>query len=365
LAQSNLLLYDGFAYPNGELLAPITDTTATPTPGQHNVEYDLDWRYAGAGTANTNPPGITTGSLSTPGLQASTGNSVLYDTTQLAAARINIPTAPSSGTVYWSGLFKMNDVDNLTTGGALGQGSILIAGFNNGQGPGGIPSTMGAVLIAKKDGTDAGNTKYFLGTSVNTGNANRVFLPTTSEAGDTLFVVASYTINGGSADDEVRLWVNPDTSTFGAATAPTETLFAPLVSGSDPLTPVTGGVASFTVRNVNSVGNPACQCDELRGGLDWASVTPAAGAAPLLGDYNDDHTVNAADLTVWQGSYGMTGASQPADGNGDSVVDGADFLIWQTNLGNSNLPISAVPEPASGLLALSLAAALGLVRRRK
>jgi hypothetical protein len=288
----------------------------------------------------------------------------MYDLTQNGSARINIPTAPATGTVYWSALFKINDLANLTDGGATGLTSVLIGGFNNTQGPSGNPSTFGATLLAKKDAADATNMHYFIGTSVNSANGNRVFEPTSSVVGDTLFIVASYTVNPGSADDEVKMWVNPDSSTFGAATPPTETILAPLMTGTDALTPVTGGIASFLLRNVNTVGNPACQFDELRVGLDWASVTPAAGATPLLGDYNGDHTVNAADLTVWQGSYGMTG-TQPADGNGDQVVDGADFLIWQSNLGNSNAPVTAIPEPAAGLLALGLTVGLGLARRRR
>src|SRR3990172_5162660 len=84
-AGADLLFYDGFDYTAGQLLAPTSDTTGSPNPGQHNVDYNVDWRYAGAGGAVNNPPGIASGGLSYDGLRPSTGNSVLFDTTQIGS----------------------------------------------------------------------------------------------------------------------------------------------------------------------------------------------------------------------------------------------------------------------------------------
>ena len=45
------VFYDGFDYTTGVKLAPRNDTIGTPNPGQLNVDYGFNWRYAGAGAA--------------------------------------------------------------------------------------------------------------------------------------------------------------------------------------------------------------------------------------------------------------------------------------------------------------------------
>ena len=79
-------------------------------------------------------------------------------------------------------------------------------------------------------------------------------------------------------------------------------------------------------------------------------------------DFNKDTFIDGADLTKWEGDYGVNGDSD-ADGDGDS--DGNDFLIWQSSLPAPLSSTSAVPEPSTlGLLTL---ASLGfaLLRKRK
>ncbi|MDC0935352.1 G8 domain-containing protein [Pirellulales bacterium] len=62
------------------------------------------------------------------------------------------------------------------------------------------------------------------------------------------------------------------------------------------------------------------------------STTPAP---TLAGDYDRNDLVDQGDFSVWQSSYGATGAELPADGDDDGRVAGSDFLIWQSNLGAS------------------------------
>ncbi len=76
----------------------------------------------------------------------------------------------------------------------------------------------------------------------------------------------------------------------------------------------------------------------------------------LVGDFNGDLVVDAADYTVWRNSSGQVGSNLPADGNGDGAVNRADYLLWKRNFGgamaNGSLVGGAsVPEPAAIALA--------------
>ena len=93
----------------------------------------------------------------------------------------------------------------------------------------------------------------------------------------------------------------------------------------------------------------------------------------LLGDYNQNGVVDAADYTVWRDTQGLSVTlGTGADGNFDGVITGADFTVWRSHFGQSSgsgayvaeslrdsemavserLPYhAAVPEPASWLLA--------------
>jgi serralysin len=88
----------------------------------------------------------------------------------------------------------------------------------------------------------------------------------------------------------------------------------------------------------------------------------------LVGDYNLDGTVDAADYSVWRNTLGQSGSSLAADGNGDGRVDAADYALWKTHFGTSagggSLVAGSVPEPA-GLALLSIALLLAPRRRTR
>jgi hypothetical protein len=267
-----LLFYDGFNYTAGEKLAPRNDTTGSPNPGQLNVAYSVNWRYTGAGGAVNEAPGVASGTLSYPGLQASTGNSAAHDMTMIGSGRIQVaPAAITSGTVYWSGLLRVNDVNTLTAG----PNGMLLGGLNNAVGPGTLPTVVGAVLRIRNNPDDVSGNSYYIGTGMNsgTGAGNVQFDNVNARAeGDTVFVVGSYEIIAGANNDVARMWINPSALDFGAAVAPTPSLVsAPGGSVADS----SAQIFSFNLRNVNTVGAPNVQFDELRVGDDWASVTPA------------------------------------------------------------------------------------------
>src|SRR5258706_5841185 len=120
------LLYDGFDYVAGAALSGQTN---------NNVQPPLTWAFVGtAGGANgTLDPKIGAGSLTYPGLPASVGNSVLTDRNQTGVSRIALPSAQTTGTVYYSMIVKVTDITALTN---TTTGSFL-AGLNNTTAAGG------------------------------------------------------------------------------------------------------------------------------------------------------------------------------------------------------------------------------------
>lgn len=75
------------------------------------------------------------------------------------------------------------------------------------------------------------------------------------------------------------------------------------------------------------------------------------------GDFNNDGSVDALDLTVWKNSFGV---NRQGDGNADGVTDGSDYLAWQRQASAPH--VGSVPEP-SGFV-LSALAAMCLMRPR-
>jgi hypothetical protein len=94
----------------------------------------------------------------------------------------------------------------------------------------------------------------------------------------------------------------------------------------------------------------------------------------LIGDYNNDDVVNAADYTVWRNNLGVAGYALGANrdpANGSCPVSVADFNSWKTHFGMSGgagrgglAGNSSVPEPTCYLLAGLAMMGVMCLRRR-
>jgi Dockerin type I domain len=112
------------------------------------------------------------------------------------------------------------------------------------------------------------------------------------------------------------------------------------------------------------------------GAFTYVRSTAATAPTPT-GDYNGDGVVDAADYTIWRGTFGQTVSSGAgADGNGNGMIDSSDYDFWKARFGNSIAGAgsgaalsAAVPEPTSLALSalggLSLAAVCGARQIRK
>ena len=91
-------------------------------------------------------------------------------------------------------------------------------------------------------------------------------------------------------------------------------------------------------------------------------------AAGLLGDYNQNGVVDAADYVVWRNTLGQTGTGLAADGNTNGQIDDGDYNVWRSHFGRTSGSGSAtgsatIPEPAT--LVLLCLTAIGIVTFRR
>jgi hypothetical protein len=88
----------------------------------------------------------------------------------------------------------------------------------------------------------------------------------------------------------------------------------------------------------------------------------------LLGDYNGNGTVDAADYTVWRKMLGQSGPDLAADGNGDDQITSEDYFVWRENFGTSGGSMgggsASVPEPGSAALVVAVIVLFGAAGRR-
>jgi hypothetical protein len=86
------------------------------------------------------------------------------------------------------------------------------------------------------------------------------------------------------------------------------------------------------------------------GGVDVVLVGLSSVSAGLLGDYNDNGVVDAADYVLWRNNP----TSLDNEGASPGVVDQDDYTFWRSQFGKSAggaaLVAAAVPEPGTAVL---------------
>jgi hypothetical protein len=115
---------------------------------------------------------------------------------------------------------------------------------------------------------------YVVGVQKGGSGVTATFDTTEYHASDTLFLVGKYDFT--TSPNAATLWINPNSSTFGSASTPTNG-FVSATTGTNGLTIDRFNFRQNVVSGANSVP-AAMQWDELRIGASWAEVTPP----PLL-----------------------------------------------------------------------------------
>jgi hypothetical protein len=239
--------YEPFDYTN--VGAPVSSNTPA------------NWTFGGTGANDLN---VANASLSYPGLIASIGNSVTNGGAGLGARR-SIGTNISSGTLYFSALFRINDLGYgvWTSAGTAAQVGALTTTNTN---------TFRLQVMVKSNTPST----YVLGVQKGGTGATTILDTNSHSAGETLFLVGKYDFT--VTPNPVTLWINPEASSFGAASDPTNG-FVTTTAGID--FNGTNVIDRFNFRQNTAASVPAAmQWDELRVGDSWATVTPK-GSTPI------------------------------------------------------------------------------------
>jgi len=269
---------------SGQVTLPHLDPL-NYTVGQ-GLQTQTNWTSLNSGDALL----IATGNLSYPGLPTSTGNKVTFDAAGIDAAKSF--AQQTSGTVYYSFLLNISALGSLNTTGGY------FTGLNEGT-----STSYGATVWTRADGVG-----YDLGINPRTTAANTQW-STINAINTTVFVVISYQIVSSTANDIVRMWINPTPG----STEPAATLTA-TNAGTDLL-----NLNRILLRQDAAATTPFIEMDELRIGTSWADVTPASSVItvdaptflPSSGSYTSNQNVVITTTTSGADIYYTTDGSTP------------------------------------------------------
>ena len=151
----------------------------------------------------------------------------------------------SSGTVYASFLFHITDLSTLTKSAG---GYFAILAENN--------SYRGRIWVKDVDGN---GTQFQVGATV--GGTSSYYTSFTANTAEPVFIVMAYDLD----NDEFKMWVVPDATTFGTNTPPAAHVTD---TGATSAT-----INRFILRQDSTTETPLIDFDELRIGTSWKDVT--------------------------------------------------------------------------------------------
>jgi hypothetical protein len=195
--------------------------------------------------------------------------------------------------------------------------------------------------------------------------------------------VASWGNGFGNDGDTVAIWSSIDNYNLdkpGAGRSTAQAAAVATYDDADPW-PTNNGVASVFVSDLNldpAVGGSWVRSgtaadvlgsttaslilgsivDHPGGDVGSPGNVPGAAVPNVLGDYNGNHVVDAADYTVWRDAM-ANGGSLPNDASPGSVSQ-EDYSYWKSHFGATTSgggSLTALPEPASAIPWLLAAAA--------
>jgi Immunoglobulin domain/Immunoglobulin I-set domain len=329
--------------------------------GQSSASYAAynasgqQWWEVGPSAASdkvaTNQPIIVSGDLSYPGLYSIGGGQSVAFGGNGDSALCNLTTGTggiTSGTVYFSFVLQFTNISALTTTGTNFAALNNLQSWNSGSN---TPAALAARVMVRSDGASGFNIGLQEGGANGSTGFSTVWDNTSFATSNIIFVVGSYTFNPNAGDDVAQLWVNPDSSTYGGASAPSPDLTSS--GGSSDI----ARVASFVLL-ARAASEPYGLMDDLRIGLDWADVTPSSNylnieQKPVSQSLPDGY--NATFSVVADGTPTLT--YQWVKNGNILLTDGGNISGAYSNV----LTISSISESDVGSYAVYVTNGLGKV----
>ncbi|MXN90741.1 T9SS type A sorting domain-containing protein [Flavobacterium sp. Sd200] len=264
---------------------------------------------------------ITEGSLSYSGLAASTGNKVAFSGGGEDA--IKTFTQTTSGTVYYSYILNVTDVSS-ATGYFAGLLPNSVATVSAAPGSGSIAATVWVKPSANTGFFNIGFSARANQTTVGTSATNLQYSSTDLPLNTPVLIVVSYQMVSGSGNDVCNLWVNP----VPGIAEPTYTFTA------TPTTDI-ADVSGFFIKQNGNSSTPGVEMDELRFGLTWDDVTPAAPAGvvtpTLVADITDNNVDNDIDITFTDDAVWRAAVTEVKIG-AEVLTSGTDYDLTEGSL---------------------------------
>jgi hypothetical protein len=143
--------------------------------------------------------------------------------------------------------------------------------------------------------------------------------------------------------------------------------FTPAVGNTFDVLTAEGGINNAGVISLHA-SDSSFYSLAVMGGTTLRLTVTAVPMQGLTGDYNSDGTVDAADYVAWRDAM-TSGAVLPNDST-PGTVDQADYTAWRANFGRASgsgsaAAVAAVPEPASSVMLLMMAATGWCAARRR
>lgn len=200
--------------------------------------------------------------------------------------------------------------------------------------------------------------------AIGVGQYNPNFTAVQNGGNDVEVIIRAYAerIENGSFAELAGLTLVGEAKGFGTATFNTP-----------PALKLLANARSFTVHTGDGNGNFKSFFSEVTDSYAWTTLnqiivdTVPDTDVGLLGDYNGDLKVDAADYTIWRDTLNST-SDLRADGDNSGTVDQNDYDLWKANFGESSgggalSSNSVVPEPSTLLMFVVAAIVSTLFRR--
>jgi hypothetical protein len=139
-----------------------------------------------------------------------------------------------------------------------------------------------------------------------------------------------------------------------------DTIISDIEDGTDALSFILATTEANSTASATYKGNAFTNRFPPRMYLQVSGTGPSVG---VLGDYNDNGTVDAADYVLWR-----NGGPLENEGNNPGVIDQADYDFWRSRFGAMSGVgggLTAIPEPTTSILGALTVIVGGLSRRRQ